>query len=565
MARRGKLALVGWLLLVGPLLTPAAVRAGHPDGPSRVLIIVLDQTRKDTIARYGMQNVKDLMSEGVSFPNAFLGHMAAETVISHNVITSGLFPKNMGWANEVYRDVGDLLSLNDGAYHVTSSMSCSQFDALINAGGYAKLQDYLDEHFGEDSTFASIAQKRTAACTGGHTAGPSDPNHFIFQIRGSSTATADCLAGIPGTESWRLPEAVNAPGYIDLSTCSRFWTRQSTSPPLDYGTASLVPAWMYPLEGNRFAPGFDPGHIGGDIWSADAAIEVIENDPDWRGMLVSLGAIDKMGHMWGTNDKGEPGAAPGSVEEMRHLPFIARTADEQVGRIVDALEAAGILDETLLVVTADHGAQTGKRFHGINQPGRSDFNWYYGIETTSGSNEDYRMPSPAIQQLVDALGTDLGFSYQDSHIAVWLNDTSLPSMQEAALAVRGLPDVVAAYYRDGDHYVRHGSLGTMQGGERPWFNKHAQELVDTMAADFGPDVVGLLRNDVTYGVFGDHGGHQEQVQDIPVVFSWSGLQAGATPNVAIRSVDILPTILTLMGISFDASSIDGTAVSLPLG
>ena len=30
--------------------------------------------------------------------------MAAETVISHNVITSGLFPKHMGWSNEVYRD-----------------------------------------------------------------------------------------------------------------------------------------------------------------------------------------------------------------------------------------------------------------------------------------------------------------------------------------------------------------------------------------------------------------------------------------------------------------------------
>ena len=31
-----------------------------------------------------------------------------------------------------------------------------------------------------------------------------------------------------------------------------------------------------------------------------------------------------------------PGAAPGSVEEMRHLPFIAKNADAQVGRIVDA-------------------------------------------------------------------------------------------------------------------------------------------------------------------------------------------------------------------------------------
>ncbi len=560
-ARTGVLALVGSLLLVGPVPAPAVVQAEDPDRPSRVIIIVLDQTRKDTIARYDMQHVEDLTNQGVSFPNAYLGHMAAETVISHNVITSGLLPKNMGWSNEVYRDVGNVLTLNEGAYHVTSSMSCSQFNALIDAGGYPKLPDYLDGRFGEDSTFASIAEKRTAACTAGQTAGPSDPEQFILQIRGSSTSF-DCNGDtIP--ETWRMPEDGNgtAPAYLGLATpCNRFWTQQTDS----YGTSSLPPAWMYPLEGNRFAPGFDPAHLGGDIWSADVAIEVIENDPDWRGMFVSLSAIDKMGHMWGTNDTGEPGALPGSVEEMRRLPFIAKTADEQVGRIVEALEAAGTLDETLIVVTADHGGQTGSHFHGINQPGRSDFNWYYGIETTSGSNEDYRMASPAIQQLVDALGTDLGFSYQDSHIAVWLNDTSLASLQEAALAVRALPDIVAAYYRDGDHYVRFGSLGRMSRGERAWFNRHAQELVDTMAAPFGPDVVGLLRNDVTYGVFGDHGGHQEQVQDIPIIFSWSGLHAGATPRDPIRSVDILPTILTLMGISFEASSMDGTAVTIPL-
>ena len=56
-----------------------------------------------------MQNVQELQREGASFPNALVGHMAAETVISHNVITSGLFPKHMGWSNEVYRDSQNLL------------------------------------------------------------------------------------------------------------------------------------------------------------------------------------------------------------------------------------------------------------------------------------------------------------------------------------------------------------------------------------------------------------------------------------------------------------------------
>ncbi len=562
--RRGILALIGSALIAGPLFIPPAVEASVPPRPTRVIIIVLDQARKDTIARYGMQNVKDLMNSGVSFPNAYLGHMAAETVISHNVMTSGQLPKHMGWSNEVFRDVGNVLGGGAGAYHVTSSMSCAQFDALIDAGGYLKLPDYLDLAFGESSAFAAIAEKRTAACTAGQTAGPVDPDQFILQIRGSST-TADCGNGA-GSVSWRKPEDGNttAPAYLGLAaSCNRFWTQQTSR----YGTDGIAPAWMYPLEGNRFLPGFDPAHLGGDTWSADVAVEVIQNDPNWHGMLVSLGAIDKLGHMWGPNDRGETGALPGSVEEMRHLPFIAKTADEQVGKILDALSAQGILDETLVVITADHGAQTGRHFHGINEAFRSDFNWYYGAETGTTADESYLMPSPAIQGLADDLGSNLAFSYQDSQVAVWLNDRSISSLQAGAVAVRRLPDVVAAYYRDGDRYVRYGSLGPMPAGERPWFNRHAQELVDTMAAPNGngPDVLGLLHNDTTYGVYGDHGGNQFQVQNVPVIFSWPGLVAGATPSTEIRSVDLLPTILTAMGISYDAGSMDGRAVTLPFG
>jgi arylsulfatase A-like enzyme len=63
---------------------------------------------------------------------------------------------------------------------------------------------------------------------------------------------------------------------------------------------------------------------------------------------------------------------------------------------------------------------------------------------------------------------------------------------------------------------------------------------------------------------GDHGGHQRQVQQIPMVFSWPGLQATA-PADPMRLVDILPTILTAMDIEFDPAAMDGEAISLPIG
>jgi hypothetical protein len=570
------------LLFVLSLLVAAPASAGpkHRDRPSRVVIIVLDQARPDTITRYGMTNVQDLQRKGENFPNAYVGHMAAETVISHNVITSGQFPKHMGWSNEVYRDTDGVLG-TPGQYYITSSMSCAQFQLLIQHGQYPKIQDYLDSQFGEGSAFASISQKRTSACSSGHTSSAADgtqtdPEDIIFQIRGGSASA--CGSG------WRRPEYVGVPrvyfGFTD--NCSdRWWTFQGAGA---YGTGAISPANIYPLDGNRFVPGFDAAHIGGDNWSADAAIRFIENEPDWHGMMISLGGIDKLGHMWGPEDQGEPGAAPGSVEEMRHLPFVARNADAQVGRIVQALESKGLLDETLVVITADHAAQTGRHFHGVLAPGitnplcsdpphdhgtappsngiRSDCNWYFG----SDADESYNDPSDSVAELRDRLTHDgvsnLAISYQDSQVGAWLKSTSLAEKREAAAAVLDMPDIVASYYVNAAHddYRLYGT-NHMTGPERSWFARHGGELVDTMASPNGPEVVGLTATDTTYGVIGDHGGANQLVQRIPMVFYGAGV-GSKDSNRELRLVDVMPTILDAMGIPYDEDSLDGEAARL---
>jgi len=513
--------------------------------PSRVLIIVLDQTRPDTIDRYGMANVQALRDGGVRFPNAYVGHMSSNTVISHNVITSGQFPRNMGWSNEVYRDVDNRLGGGAGAYYVTSSMSCGQYGTLITAEGYPKLEDYLGRKF------VAIAEKTTAACTAGH---PADADDIIIRM---SRALFDCDGNGSLESNLRFPSGANVPTYISQPQCGRFYVDATPR----YGTDTTPPAWLYPADGNRFFPGFDPAHFGGDIWVADAAIAVMENEPDWRGMLLSFGAIDKSGHMWGPEDAVT--GTPGSEEEMTHLPFVARTADEQVGRVLDKLEELGIRDETLIVVTADHAAQTAHRFHGEDGPFRSDFNWYYGQD----ADETYLDPSPAIQTLVDGLGGNLDFSYQDTHIAAWLQVNSLDRKREAADVLRTLPDVIATYYLNEaeDRYMLRWKSNDIRGSERAWFAQHSRELVNTMASPDNGDAVALLRNDTAYSVFGEHGGHQRQVQRIPIIFNWSGLHGGQKLGHHMRHVDILPTVLRLLGIPQDpAHPLEGRAISLPL-
>ena len=71
-------------------------------------------------------------------------------------------------------------------------------------------------------------------------------------------------------------------------------------------------------------------------------------------------------------------------------------------------------------------------------------------------------------------------------------------------------------------------------------------LVDTLAANHSADVVGLLADRTSYGVYGDHGGAQQEVQRIPMVFWANGIEH-EQPGTAFRSVDILPTVLRTMG------------------
>ncbi len=525
---------------------PAGAWAATPGAPDRVMIVIVDQFRPDYVERFNMSNVRGLMNEGANFERAVLGHMAAETVISHNVITSGLFPKRMGWSNEVFRDVDNVLGGGAGAYHVTSSLACGDFKKLLEAGGYPKLDDDLG------GKFIAVGQKGTAACTAGH---PADPSEDIVVHMGSRNADCDG----DGTKNWRRPAGANLPAYI-TAECGRFFVDADKN--VTYGTAATSPAWMYPLDGNRFAlgnyvgdDGLSRDHLGGDAWTTNAAISMMSNEPDWKGMLVSLGSVDKAAHMWGTDDTG-PSHHGEDQHDQAHLPFAVKTADELVGKLMQALDEQGLRDETLVVLTTDHGGQTAKTHHGINLPNRGDFNWYYGQD----ADETYKNPQPQLQPLLDT--GKVAFNYQDAHIASWLNDTSDAAKRTAAEAMRRLPDVIAAYRRVGDRYVQTGTPGAMNKTERAWWQRYGQTLVNTMASPSGPDVVGLLRDDVSYGVAGDHGGHQKAIQRIPMVFSWPGLQP-QTRQEEIRAVDILPTVLDLMKLPrASRHSLDGQSYKL---
>jgi arylsulfatase A-like enzyme len=248
------------------------------------------------------------------------------------------------------------------------------------------------------------------------------------------------------------------------------------------------------------------------------------------------------------------------------MEFATETADAQVGRIMDALEESGELDSTLVVLTADHGsvAAADGHWHGdfVAENDYGFFNWYYGDPLNPNDLTNYNRPQAALQPLIDT--GNVGMSYSDSSLNVWLIDQSPEAVAEAAAVMEDLPDVTAVWRRDGDHFdrvspVRWDRMGS--AGEKAWFNRKAQELVDTQAADYGPDLVATLPDNTTYSVLGDHGGIQRTSQQIPIVFAGADL-SGKDLRAEVKSIDIMPTILEAMGIepTFD---MDGTAYVLP--
>lgn len=529
----------------------AAAGRHHPHPatrPTKVVIIVVDSLSKEIVDRYAMKNVQALMKDGVDTPRGYLGHTGSVTVVTHNVITSGQLPKHMGWTDEGYRDVADVLPdvepTNPDELYITSDFGSSEMFALQQAAGYPKLADYLGAADPAARTF-TISPKGYAAWAFG---GAGSDSIITF-------GSAPACPNTPGT--WRRPSGINVPSYILGDPCSRFWVH-SGYPTYAYDTTKL-PAVLYPLDSDRYTTGKDPAHPGGDVWAADVAVEIMRQDPSWNGIFVTLPGVDKAAHMWGgTSDPGPTGA---DGDAMTHLAAATAEADRQVGKIMAELKARGELDNTLVVLTADHGSVAGKSFYGklVAERDYGYYNWYYGDPENDGN---YNRPQDALLPLVNT--GNVGLSYSDSMLRVWLKDQSPAKVDEAAAAMRTMPAVTAVWRRDGDHYDRVSPIRwdrMRTGGERQWFVRKAQELVDTEAAVYGPDLIATLPDDTTYSVAGDHGGIQRAAQQIPIVFAGAGLSSKDL-HAEVRSVDIMPTILRAMGIA-PTFPMDGVAYSLP--
>lgn len=107
----------------------------------------------------------------------------------------------------------------------------------------------------------------------------------------------------------------------------------------------------------------DPEHAGLDERITHEALDLIDrstsSEPPWFGWLFYWSPHDP----YVVRDEGRGTSRRDAYrQEIRH-------ADAQIGRVVEHLEQSGTLDETVLVITSDHGqgfGAHGTRYHGNN-------------------------------------------------------------------------------------------------------------------------------------------------------------------------------------------------------
>ena len=329
------------------------------------MIVVMDQMQPGYAKQFNMTNVLWLQNKGVNFPTAWVGDMASETVVSHNVMVSGMFPKHMGWSDEAFRDVDNILGYGENAIVTSGDLGTSVYVKLIENMDYPKLGDYLHAQVPRQDRRQRGPEGLPGRVDGG----------FQLGLLGADgQQEEDRRPGRPLQPRQRavdrhVPRSVG-PACRPTSPATRASSSASATRVTPTAPTSTAPAWLYPEDG-RYVVGPYEGHESGDNWVADAATKIMENE-DWSGLWVTFSSIDKIGHMWGggaVDTVANYGWDPASIFREIHMPWVAKNADDQLGKLIAKLKELDQFNDTLIVVTADHGSTYGAAadgFKGVN-------------------------------------------------------------------------------------------------------------------------------------------------------------------------------------------------------
>ena len=244
-----------------------------------------------------------------------------------------------------------------------------------------------------------------------------------------SVDAADPRVSLPWTGQVPWPQRRLQPGRAPRwSTDNRFKISSGQRRRTPTARTSTPPAYLYSEDG-RYAPGPWDDHLSGDAWVADAGMRFMAEMPNWSAIHLNFSGIDKIGHMWGGGAVDNVAWDPTDLLTEVHMAFQAKNADDQLGYIKAELERLGQLDETLIVLLADHGSTYAQNAYYVDK--------LQAAATTAGTTT--RTTRALTRTTVPCIGLNLNnesvlaplnangnlaYSYQSTAIEAWLIDQS---------------------------------------------------------------------------------------------------------------------------------------------
>jgi predicted AlkP superfamily pyrophosphatase or phosphodiesterase len=442
----------------------------------RLVMVCIDACRPDYLDLTETQNLAKLKERGVTYDQAWVGQLRNDTPPGHVTMATGAFPRTTGVIGFHWRNPDTGAQFKPTTWFGVQRGQMNQF---VAASGCPSIGTMLKQA-NPGAKVAAVSSNKFYAAAG---FGADCADYIAYcryePPRGFGTSVGATLA----------PETVTGRAF-PADILSRPELRRKVTAAHD-----------------------------GDTWTVDMALALFEKARP-EVLLVNLALTDDTGHTSGPTDR------------TAMTPMIANV-DRQIGRLMEAYSKAGLMEETVFVVTSDHGMSANLRT--IDETPMAPIVAEYGMERSAARLEFY-VKDPA----------------------------KAPEAAERIAALR-MPGIHAVYAkrRDGEA-VRYELAPSSRAGLADALAACYTYLLSTYAGRTSPDVVLFsaenwnIREASSY-YRGDHGTTTWENQHIPLIIAGPGIKKGAISHAPARLVDVAPTIAAAMGL--DHGRMDGIVLA----
>ncbi len=509
--------------------------------PKLVVMIAVDQFSADLFAEYRGRFTGGLarLAAGVVFPSGYQAHGATETCPGHSTILTGNHPAHTGIVANNYFDLS--------ATRADKRVYCAEDETVAGTtskgGEYAPSVNHLLV-----PTLGDLMKAR-------------DPKVQVVSVSGKDRS-AIMMGGRQADElMWLVPTGLTSYRGTTLSP-----TAQQASAAIVAAIGQARPALTLPADcaPHDIAIPLDKGgsvgtgrmardagdfrrfmaspEADGAVLATAAALRQVRKMGEGDGtdlLIVGLAATDYVGHGTGT--------------EGSEMCLQMAGLDRELGDFFARLDATGI--DYAVALTADHG--------GHDLPERNRQNAWPDAQRV-----DKALDPEAIGKAVgEKLGLPQPIIYGDGG-DYYFAKTLTAAQRKAALAeilprLRAHPQIEAVVTREelDAHPISKRAPDTWTLMDKLRASYHPQRSGDFIIA-LKPRVTPIPESGVGY--VATHGSVWDYDRRVPILFWRKGLAAFEQPN-AVMTVDIMPTLASLIGLPVDANKIDGRCLDLISG